>query len=246
MMSYYDDDEDYVDYEAYVDYGDYASRDSYRNKLPYSYLTEKDLEELLTLDLDLAEEFSWIWSRAINNMCREFERKLKTVEAVRLALTHPYKSYLEWWETEQKIKSKNRKARRDAARNEAKKEAKRAERETEEYKALDAIKRESVLRLRLLRAGTKKPRGDKCVEQLPGNEEIYVKAWKARQLAHRKYGPKASPAKIAQVYNESYPRESVTRHQIRAWSKVILHLEKPGGIWDPDKLTRRLDRGKTA
>lgn len=247
-MSYYDDEDcdDYIDYEAYVDYGDRTDDDARRDKLPYSYLTEKDLEELLALDLGPAEKFSWIWGRAIDNMRQEFKKDLKTAEVVHLAPPSPHKSYHAWWKSEQQAKTKRRKVWRDAARHEAKAEAKRAKRETEEYKALDAIRREGALRLKLLRAGTNKPRGDKRVEQLRGQEKIYVNAWKATQLARLKHGPEVSAATIAEVYNEHHPGEAVTRHQIRAWGKVILVMEKPGGIWDQDKLRTRLEKGKTA
>jgi hypothetical protein len=136
-MSYYDDEDygDYIDYEAYVDYGDHID-EGRRNKLPYSYLTEKDVEELLTLDSDLAQDFTWIWRRAIANMGQEFKDELKAAEAARLAPPLPHKSYHDWWKAEQKAKTKRRKAWRDAARHAAEQEVKRAEQETEDYKAL--------------------------------------------------------------------------------------------------------------
>jgi hypothetical protein len=246
-MPGYSHDDDFVDYEDFENnYEEYADEEVRRSKLPYSHLTENDMEEFLALDLDLAEGFSWIWRRAIDNMCQEFTKEMKAAEAARLVPPSPHESYHDWWKSEQETKSKNRKARRDAARHAAKQEAKRAEQETEEYKALDAIKREGALRLKLLRASTKKPRGDKRVEQLRGQEELYVSIWKTAQVACLKSGPEVSAAKIAQIYIEQHPGEAVTRHQIRAWSKVIRELEQPGGIWAPDHLIVRLEKGKAA
>ncbi|MBM1170352.1 hypothetical protein [Microvirga arabica] len=213
---------------------------------PFSFLTEEDVCEVDRLDLPLGEHQAWMWNRGVSRMIKAiFPDTANSTDTWHTAADQnklPRINYYALWRSEQEAKTKRRKAWKDAARH----AAKRAERESEGFKALDAIKQEGALRLKLLRAGTKKPRSDKRLEQLRGQEEVYVKTWTATQLANLTFGPGVSAAKIAARYSEHFPGEAVTRHQIRTWSKTINELEQPGGVWAPDCLIARLEKGKAA
>jgi hypothetical protein len=206
-------------------------------KTIYDYLTKDDLRELTVLDLSPREHLAWRYRRATQRWIKALIEGAHRKSVVAGDGCRSLRiNYLEIRRLEKERKAKNRKAFTDAAYYADKKAEKQAWLETKERKALAKIDRSAAVRLKLLRAGTKRPRRDKRLQQIRGQEKIYVKIWRANELAHIKWGPEVSAAKVAQIYMESYKGENITRHQIRSRLRVIRELEQPGGVWASERL----------
>jgi hypothetical protein len=89
-------------------------------------------------------------------------------------------------------------------------------------------------RLRWLERATKRPRGDKLLEQIMGREEEITLFWKAIELARLSLKRDPTDAEVAaQFVQLPGAPATFTRHQARSRRKLIDRLNKKELVWLP-------------
>lgn len=87
--------------------------------------------------------------------------------------------------------------------------------------------RQYKARLNALIAATANPAGDKFLIRIRGRELELADAWVVQHCARKRFGAKASDAKVARMH----PDKSMTKRRAESHRNIIAKLEQPGRPW---------------